>query len=101
VSAEHEFDAEIWQWQARDARPGSWCFVSLPFDVADEIEAQAGPGRGFGSVRVEVTIGGSTWRTSVFPSAEERTYALPVKKPVRAAEGLDVGDTCRVRLRTV
>ena len=101
MATEHEFEAEIWQWSARDDRPGSWCFVSLPFDVADEIEAAAGPGRGFGSVPVEVKVGPTTWRTSVFPSAAEKTYVLPLKKPARAAAGLDVGDRCTVRLRRV
>ena len=97
----HEFEAPLWQWKARDAQPGSWFFVSLPFDVADEIEAAAGPGRGFGSVRVEVTVGGTTWRTSVFPSAEEKTYVLPVKKQVREREGLAESTTCRVALRVL
>ena len=80
---------------------GAWFFVSLPFDASDEIEAVAGPGRsdrGFGSVRVEVTIGDSTWRTSVFPSTEQKTYVLPVKKAVRVAEGLEEGSTATVRL---
>jgi len=101
VSERYEFEAPLWQWRARDTQPGSWYFVSVPFDVADEIEATAGPGKGFGSVRVEVTAGATTWRTSVFPSNEEETYVLPVKKPVRAAEGLDDGDTCHVVLRLV
>ena len=99
--AEYEFEAPLWQWHAREAEPGSWFFVSLPFDVADEIEAVAPPAKGFGSVRVEVTVGATTWRTSLFPSAEEKTYVLPVKKPVRKAEGLDEGATCRLRLRLV
>jgi len=46
-------------------------------------------------------VGASTWRTSVFPSAEERTFVLPVKKAVRTAEGLAEGGPCRVRLRTI
>ena len=92
-----EFEAELWRWKAQE----SWIFLSLPFDVADEIEAVAEPGKGFGSVRVEVTIGTSTWRTSVFPSAEEKTYVLPVKKAVRVANGLEVGDACRVGLSLV
>ncbi len=96
----YEFEAALWQWRARDAEPGSWFFVSLPQDVSDEIEATTEP-HGFGSVRVEVTIGACTWRTSIFPSAEEKTFVLPVKKPVRRAEGLDGGDTCRVTLQTL
>lgn len=94
----YDFEGELWQWKARGTEPGSWYFVSLPYDVADEIEAVAPP-KGFGSVRVEVTVGATTWRTSVFPSAEEKTYVLPVKKQVREREGLGDGATCSVTLR--
>ncbi|GAB3861434.1 DUF1905 domain-containing protein [Nocardioides maradonensis] len=92
-----EFEAELWRWKAQE----SWFFVSLPFDVADEISDVAAPGKGFGSVRVEVAIGPVTWRTSVFPSAEEKTYVLPVKKAVRVANGVGEGDSCRVSLSLV
>ncbi|HEU5036498.1 MAG TPA: DUF1905 domain-containing protein [Nocardioides sp.] len=89
------FDAELWEW---DAAPegSSWVFVTVPEDETDEIRLRSGPPRGFGSVRVEVTIGATTWRTSVFP--DKRGYALPVKKAVRRAESLEVGDPARVRL---
>lgn len=52
----------------------------------------AGPPRGFGSVRVEATVGGTTWRTSVFPDSRGGSYVLPVKRAVREAEDLDDGD---------
>jgi len=95
----YDFEAPLWRWDAKDEQSsGAWFFLSLPFDVADEIEATAGPGKGFGSVRVEVTIGGSTWQTSVFPSSEQRTYVLPVKKAVRVAERLDEGTEAMVHL---
>lgn len=98
----YDFAAPLWRWTAKDeAKSGAWFFLSLPFDVSDEIEATAGPGNGFGSVRVEVTIGGSTWRTSVFPSGEHKTYVLPVKKAVRVSEGLDEGSEAKVRLSLV
>lgn len=94
------FDAELWLWEAR--RTDSWTFVSLPTDVADEILDLAGPfTRGFGSVRVQVTVGRTVWRTSIFPSAAARTYVLPVKRAVRKSEGLAVGDVVRVRLTLV
>lgn len=100
--SEHAFTASLWRWAAKDEeKSGAWFFVSLPFEVSDAIETEAVPGKGFGSVKVEVSIGGSTWRTSVFPSAEEKTYVLPIKKAVRAAEGLDEGGSCEVRLRLV
>ncbi len=98
----YDFAAPLWRWDAKDeATSGAWFFVSLPFDVSDEIEATAEPGKGFGSVRVEVTIGATTWRTSVFPSSEHKTYVLPVKKAVRAAEGLTEGTGAKVRLSLV
>jgi Domain of unknown function (DUF1905) len=100
VMPTYEFDADLWRW---DARADTWTFVSLPVDVADDVLDRAGPGpaRGFGSVRVDVTIGRTTWRTSVFPDGRVATYVLPVKKAVRAAEGLEAGDTAHVRLRLV
>jgi hypothetical protein len=40
---------------------------------------------------VEVTVGSTTWRTSLFPDTKRATYLLPVKKAVRTAEGLADG----------
>ena len=94
---EWDFDAEVWLWKA-DA---SWHFLTLPEDVADEIEDMAVNRGGFGSVRVEVTIGSSTWRTSIFPSKEAESFVLPLKKAVRAAEGLEEGASCSVHLAVV
>lgn len=94
------FTAPLWAWQAR---PDSWVFVTVPPDQSAAIEdaVAALPPRGFGSVRVEVRVGGSTWRTSVFPSSEEECYVLPVKRAVRRAEDLDVGDDAEVELRVL
>jgi len=38
-------------------------------------------------VPVQVTIGRTIWRTSIFPGGDGR-YSLPLKKSVRAAEGI-------------
>nr|WP_042191419.1 DUF1905 domain-containing protein [Kibdelosporangium sp. MJ126-NF4]CEL20071.1 hypothetical protein [Kibdelosporangium sp. MJ126-NF4]CTQ97295.1 hypothetical protein [Kibdelosporangium sp. MJ126-NF4] len=95
-----DFDAELWLWDAR--RNESWTFVSVPIDVSEEIrEITAGPRRGFGSVRVNVTVGATAWRTSIFPDSKEGCYVLPVKRAVRKAEALDVGDTVSVRIELV
>ncbi len=89
------FDAELWRWDAR--RADSWTFVSLPADASEEIrELTGGARRGFGSLRVRVRLGGSTWVTSIFPGAGNGSYVLPIKRQVRRAEGLDVGDTATV-----
>ena len=95
---ECSFESELWEWDAQ----ASWYFVSLPERDADEIaERSDGRARGFGSVRVEVTIGSSTWRTSVFPDAKKGTYVLPVKKAVRSKEAIGPGSTVFVALVTL
>jgi Domain of unknown function (DUF1905) len=92
----HVFDAEVWEHSPDD--PGSWHFLTVPGDVSDDIEVEAGPRGGFGSIRVLVTVGSSTWRTSLFPDGTRGAYVLPLKKAVRTAEGLEAGSTCTVRL---
>ncbi|WP_225753927.1 DUF1905 domain-containing protein [Actinotalea sp. Marseille-Q4924] len=96
----YEFDAEVWVWDAR--KTDTWTFVSVPEAQADEILDVVGSrARGFGSVRVEVTIGRTVWRTSLFPDSSAGTYVLPVKKAVRTAEGLLPGTTTHVRVELV
>lgn len=92
-----EFEAEIWRWQARN--DDGWLFVTVPEELSADIREVPRMPRGFGSVRVRVGIGATEWMTSIFPSGD--TYALPLKKAVRRAEGLELGDVCTVRLETV
>jgi Domain of unknown function (DUF1905) len=93
------FDAELWLWDAR--RTETWTFVSLPAVESEEIRDLAGGlRRGFGSLRVRVTIGSSTWTTSIFP-ASQAGYVLPVKRQVRVAESLDVGDMAAVTVELI
>lgn len=91
------FEAELWLWDARQS--DSWTFASLPEDASDEIRELAGPvPRGFGAVRVTVTLGGSTWKTSIFPDSKAGVYVLPLKKSVRKAERVEAGDTAAIRV---
>lgn len=93
----YSFDAEVWLWEG-----GEWHFASLPEDVADDIEERHGQqAGGFGSIRVEAVIGSTRWRTSVFPDKKRGTYLLPLKKAVRAAEGLSAGSTARIELQVL
>lgn len=94
---EVSFDAPLWRWKGDAA----WHFVSLPEDVADEIEDSPVERRGFGSVRVLVRLGSSTWSTSLFPDKSRGTFLLPVKKQVREREGLEDGNVVRVTLTTL
>jgi hypothetical protein len=94
-----EFAAELWLWDAR--RDDTWVFVSLPEGASDDIrDLVGGQVRGFGSVRVRVTIGATSWQTSIFPSADG-PYVLPLKKAVRKSEKLDVGDTATLTVELI
>lgn len=91
--ASFEFTGPLWPHTG----PDGWHFVTLPAGISDDIRGlTAGPRRGFGSVRVAVTVGATSWQTSIFPSRGAGAYVLPVKRSVRVAEGIDVGDEVRV-----
>lgn len=91
----------LWRWQSATA-PAAWFFLTITDEAADGIRLAAITGqwlngrRGFGSARVEATIGGTSWKTSVFPHKESGGWILPVKAAVRKAEDLAEGDAVRV-----
>lgn len=92
---EWEFTAPLWKWEGNAA----WHFVTLPFDVTDEIdELTTGKQAGFGSVKVNVTVGRTRWCTSVFPDKGRESFILPVKAQVRKAEGLTAGVDANYRI---
>jgi hypothetical protein len=96
-----DFTAALWIWDAR--RQEVWTFVTLPADASEEIRARTDDGlrRGFGAVRVQVTVGTSTWRTSIFPDKARAAYVLPIKKSVRTAESLGPGDTAKITVELI
>lgn len=91
------FDAVLFPW---DSNP-SFVFAALPTDDADAINDVIAHTGGFGSVKVKVFLGGSTWSTSLFPSKEMETYVLPLKKAIRKAEGVEVGDVAAITVEIV
>jgi hypothetical protein len=95
----YEFLAPLWPWEVRR---DLWTFVTLPDEASDTIPALVDAGqRGFGAVRVQARIGLTTWRTSVFPQSGQGPYVLPVKRSVRDANGLQVGDEVAVRVEVL
>ena len=87
----------IWLWSEGK---GSWHFFTVPADDAIEIRlesAASGIRRGFGSVKVEASINGVAWRTSIFPQ-KSGGYILPIKADVRKRAGIAAGDEVTVSL---
>ena len=87
----------LWRWTTPNA-PAAWHFVTIAGGAGEALSATAlmrrleGGSRGFGSLKVSVMIGATTFKTSVFPSKEQRGWLLPIKASVRKAEGLAAGD---------
>ena len=92
----------LWRWTTPSA-PAAWHFVTIDGAAGEVLSATAlmrrleGMSRGFGSLKVTVVIGASTFKTSVFPS-KELGWLLPVKASVRKAEGLAEGDAVELAL---
>ncbi|QYH35795.1 DUF1905 domain-containing protein [Salinibacterium sp. M195] len=93
-----EFAAGLEPWESK---PNVY-FLQVPSDVGASVKEIPTPPRGFGSIAVEVTIGTTTWNTSIFPiSSEGDSFFLPVKMAVRRAEGLELGDVAEVTIQLV
>lgn len=78
----------VWLYPGKAA----WHFVTIEKEQGAEIASYyQWPRRGFGAIPVTVTIGESTWNTSIFPE-KKGTYFLPIKKSIRDAEGIGEKD---------
>jgi hypothetical protein len=96
--ATYHFSSELFEWTGNAA----WHFFAVPEDVTDEIDEHHGANAaGFGSIKVEVTIGSTTWTTSLFPDTKRGCFLLPVKKAVRTAEDLVDGSPAEVTVRVL
>jgi hypothetical protein len=86
---------QLWLWTGEK---GSWHFFTVPEEQSDEVRAHClASMRGFKSARVEASVNGVTWRTSVFPM-KSGGYFLPVKAEVRRKAGIAAGDEVTVAI---
>jgi hypothetical protein len=89
-----EFSDSVFEWRG----PAPYHFVWVPDDDAALIqELAAGLTYGWGMIPVAVTIGETTWTTSLWP--KDGSYVVPLKDRVRNAERIALGDVVEVRLR--
>ncbi len=72
---------------------GAWRFLHVNKNASEDIKKRFGQKAvGFGSIRVHVTVGKTTWDTSIFPDKKSGTYLLPTKASVRSAEAINDED---------
>jgi hypothetical protein len=94
----YSFVAPLWQHDGA----GGWHFLTVPSDLADEIRSRvSGHPRPFGTVRAVVTVGSTTWATSLFADRKSGSYLLPVNARVRRDAGLFASDRVACRLELI
>ncbi len=90
---DRELEGVVVHWRG----PSPFHFVVLPEDVAADVsELAPRVSYGWGMVPARVTIGASTWETSLYP--KDGGYLLPLRDRYRTAEAIEVDDVVRVRL---
>lgn len=88
-----EFTGKIWFWRG----PAPFYFVTVPAEQSRDLKAISSlVTYGWGVIPVQVRIGNTEWRTSLFP--KDGLYLVPIKASVRKAENLDEGDTVTIQL---
>jgi len=87
-----QIKAKVWLYSHNQA---SWHFVSIPKKESEYIsERFESAKRGFGSIKVTVTVKDISWETSIFPDSKKSgTYFLPLKADVRKKAHITEGDT--------
>jgi Domain of unknown function (DUF1905) len=91
----YKFSAKVWLWQGK----GAWHFATINPELSQQISTMFGYLKaGWGSIPVEVTIGNSTWTTSIFPDKKSSGYLLPIKSSVRKSENIAEGDDVTISL---
>ncbi len=100
---------ELWIWRPETGK-GSWHFLTIGGDAAEDIRTAAllnrlelglPKKRGWGAVKVQVTIGETVWKTSIFPESGGNGFLLPIKAAVRKAESLVAGDRVEFELEPI
>jgi hypothetical protein len=88
-----EFTSETIEWRG----PAPFVFAPVPPEQCEEIRAVSPlVTYGWGVIPATVTIGASTYPTSLFP--RNGGYLVPVKVAVQRAESVGVGQLVTVRV---
>lgn len=87
---------KIWLYPGK----AGWFFITIPEEVSKEIDYFfANQKKGWCSLPVTVTIGQTTWQTSIFPDKKSAAYLLPIKIEVRKKENIRENDAVSLTLK--
>ena len=88
-----QFNGAVIEWRG----PAPFYFVAVPGDESADIEAIAADVTyGWGAIPASISIGVTTFRTSLFP--KDGGYLVPLKAAVRSAEHINLGQTVTLQV---
>lgn len=90
VLKKFEVEGKVWRWQGESP----WHFVYVNEKTSRQIRDMKRAGRN-GLVRIQATIGKTSWSTSLFPT-KDGPYLIAIKAEVRRAEGVGDGDKVEI-----
>jgi hypothetical protein len=79
---------------------GGWHFIYVDKEVAAKIK-KAARTYGAGFVKVEATLGKTSWITALFPQTKNGTYLLSIKSAIRKKEDVWDGDEIKVKIKLI
>jgi hypothetical protein len=89
------FSEKLWVYHGK----GAWFFITVPQEESSQIKfLTSHHRRGWGAVPVNVIIGSTKWKTSIFPDSKVGGYLLPIKLEVRKLEKISAGDSVLVTI---
>ena len=92
----HKLNGGVWLYKG-DA---PWHFVTINKKDMEIIHKDVLSYGGFKSIKVNVTLGKTNWRTSIFKDKDD-SYLLPIKKEVRRLENVKEGDKIDFKLEVI
>lgn len=83
----YEFTSHVWTYFNGKS---TYYLASLPPKIGTAIRLlrQGVPRRGWGSVPVTITIGDTSWQSSIFPESGKKSYLFLINAKVRKAENI-------------
>ena len=89
-----QFEGVIFYWRG----PAPFLFVAVPQEQSEDLKSISGMVTyGWGVLPVQVRIGKTEWKTSLFP--KDGRYLVPIRKNVQKSENIDVGDSVIIQMQ--
>lgn len=88
-----KFKGKIFHWRG----PAPFLFVAVPEKPSRDLKAiSSSVTYGWGVIPVQVQIGKTVWKTSLFP--KDGRYLVPIRMSVQKSENIGVGDNVTIHM---